>query len=95
MEDYQKGYGFRVHNQTAYVEMIYPRSPGHVNAVEVDMQCVRAADSIRIAYDFERDGYSIMQASRFEWDADDTVCDPGWQEVAFVQAWAREEAPTA
>jgi gentisate 1,2-dioxygenase len=51
---------------------------------------VRAADSIRISYDHERDGWKIEQASTFEWEANDTVCDPDWQEVAFVQAWGRE-----
>jgi hypothetical protein len=52
---------------------------------------VRAADDILIEYDFERDGYVIKQASKFVWDADDPVCDQDWQEVAFVQAWARED----
>ena len=61
-----------------------------VNAVEVGLCCVRAADAIRIVYDFERDGYSIRQASVFEWDADDEVMDADWQEVAFIKAWARE-----
>jgi hypothetical protein len=60
-------------------------------SVEIDLVCVRAADSIRVEYDFERDGYSIKQASKFEWDEDDEEQDPDWQEVAFVEAWARDE----
>jgi hypothetical protein len=52
---------------------------------------VRAADDIRIHYDFERDGYVIEQASTFTWSIDDEECDPDWQEVAFIQAWAREK----
>jgi gentisate 1,2-dioxygenase len=39
----------------------------------------------------KRDGWAILQASTFEWSADDEVCDPDWQEVAFVQAWGREK----
>lgn len=73
------------------VDLQYPRTPGSMFAtVEVDMTEVRACDSIRITYDFDRDGWSIKQASTFSWDADDKVCDSDWQEVAFVQAWARE-----
>lgn len=67
----------------------YPRVAGNPRYVEIELEDVRAADSIRIHYDFERDGYVIEQACRFEWDADDTICDPGWEEVAFVRAWAR------
>ena len=72
------------------VEMLYPRSDGHPKIVEVGIECVRAADSIRVTYDFDRDGYAILQASTFEWDADDLTCDADWQEVAFVQAWGRQ-----
>jgi len=85
---------------TLIVDMWYPRltsgqprTPDHPVAVEVGLCDVRAADSIRIEYDFARDGYSIKQASKFQWPCDDTVCDPDWQEVAFVQAWAREVPP--
>lgn len=76
------------------VTLSYPRvgSP-HVDTLEINLSDVRAADGIRISYDFTRDGWSIKQASRFEWDADDPECDPDWQEVAFVQAWAREPKP--
>lgn len=75
------------------VDLQYPRTPGSTFAtVEVDMTEVRACDSIRITYDFERDGWSIKQASTFSWPAnDDGVYDSDWQEVAFVQAWAREK----
>ena len=75
------------------VDLMYPRIEGHQNIVEVSLCDVRAADSIRIHYDFTRDGWAIEQASTFEWLADDSVCDPDWQEVAFVQAWAREKEP--
>ncbi|MEK7093361.1 MAG: hypothetical protein AAB927_02645 [Patescibacteria group bacterium] len=76
-------------NDTKRVDLEYPRSQEE-KYIEVGLMDVRAADSIRISYDFERDGWMIEQASIFEWGADDAVCDPDWQEVAFVQAWARE-----
>ena len=72
-----------------------PRTFDHPVAVQVGLMHVRAADDIRIEYDFARDGYVIKQGSIFEWPADDKVCDRDWQEVAFVEAWGREiEKPT-
>ncbi len=68
----------------------YSRTPGNPAQVEVELEDIRAADSLLIYYDFDRDGWSINQASRFEWPAEDAECDPDWQEVAFIQAWARE-----
>jgi hypothetical protein len=79
----------RVRGDTKDIGLWYPRY-NEVKYVEVDLVDVRAADGIRISYDFERDGWKIEQASTFSWEADDPVCDPDWQEVAFVQAWARK-----
>lgn len=74
------------------VDIEYPRNDEHrINTIEIGICDVRAADNIRITYDFDRDGWSIQQASTFEWNIDDSVCDQDWQEVAFVQAWAREK----
>lgn len=71
------------------LDLWYPRNDDRAKEIEVGLTDVRAADSIRISYDFERDGWVIKQASTFEWGADDDVCDEDWQEVAFVQAWGR------
>lgn len=71
------------------VEICYPRNDDErVNTIEVGLLDVRAADSIRVSYNFERDGWVIQQASIFVWATDDEVCDAGWQEVAFIRAWA-------
>lgn len=72
------------------INLWYPRSDGNPKYVHVGLYDVRAADGIRISYDFDRDGWKIEQASKFEWDADDNDCDEDWQEVAFVQAWGRD-----
>ncbi|MFA5057415.1 MAG: hypothetical protein WC485_04835 [Opitutaceae bacterium] len=74
---------------TAAVALFYP-SVNPIRYLRVELADVRAADDIRISYDYDRDGWRIEQASRFEWPGDDPVCDPDWQEVAFVKAWARE-----
>lgn len=77
---------------TIYVEMEYPRNDdSKAKRIIVGLSDVRAADDILIEYDFERDGYVIKQASKFSWSIDEYPGDPDWQEVAFVEAWAREE----
>lgn len=74
------------------VSLFYPDVVGHeIKNVRIGLLDVRAADDIRIHYDKPRDGWVIEQASKFKWHGDDSVCDPDWQEVAFIQAWAREE----
>lgn len=80
----------------AYIEIWYPRSESsipekQIDTIEIGLMDTRAADNIRVSYDFDRDGWSIKQASKFEWDIDDEICDEGWQEVAFIQAWALEK----
>jgi hypothetical protein len=82
-----------VRGDTLSVELYYPQTGNEIKKIEIGLMCVRAADSILIEYDFDRDGYSIKQASTFERDGDDPACDPDWQEVAFVQAWVRKVEP--
>lgn len=55
--------------------------------VELDDFSVRCADSVRVSYDFARDGWVIEQAKHFEFRSDDALCDPGWTEVAFCRAF--------
>jgi hypothetical protein len=79
----------RRHGRTVAIDFQYPRNEGNVDTLEIGLVDVRAADNIRVSYDFERDGWKIEQAAIFEWAATDDVCDPDWQEVAFIQAWER------
>ena len=74
---------------TASIDLWYPRY-NPIQFIQIGLMDMRAADDIRITYDFARDGWSIQQASRFEWDVDEPI-DHDWQEVAFVEAWARAE----
>jgi len=82
------------HGDTLSVTLTYPPmgqdDEGKMRYVEVDQESVRASDSIRVHYDYERDGWSIEQASVFSWKTGDKVMDQGWAEVAFVPAWARD-----
>jgi hypothetical protein len=76
---------------TDHVDLWYPGVEDNPEYLQIGLMHVRAADDIRIHYDFERDGYVIEQASTFRWDINDRECDPDWQEVAFIKAWAREK----
>lgn len=69
------------------VELEYPRD--RHECVLIGLLDTRAADDLRVSYDFHRDGWVIEQASVFEWSADDPSPDSDWQEVAFVKAWNR------
>lgn len=69
-----------------YIDLIYPRSnPVTMRSVEIGLEDVRAADSIRVSYDFDRDGWVIQQNATLE--SGEMLDD--WQEVAFVKAWGR------
>lgn len=70
-----------------YPELHPPDAPRQY--VEIGLEHVRAADSIRVWYDGERDGWVVEQAAVFEFEGDPPY-DPEWAEVAFVPAWARE-----
>jgi hypothetical protein len=75
-----------------HLDLAYPDVPDtEIKYMVIGLMDVRAADDIRVSYDENRDGWKIEQASTFQWEADDEVCDHDWQEVAFVQAWGREK----
>lgn len=92
IQRWEDGYEVGRYGSTARFEFWYPGTDDQkITHLEVGLMHVRAADNIRIHYDFQRDGWSVEQASTFEWSGDDPVCDPDWQEVAFVPAWSREK----
>lgn len=71
-----------------HVTLAYPRTDGEATHVQVELHEVRAADNIRISYDFDRDGWKIEQASNHgPWESAEAI-DEGWKEVAFIRAWA-------
>jgi hypothetical protein len=77
--------------KTLSVCLWYPRSDNEFNEVEIDLVDVRAADSIRVTYDFDKDGWSITQGSYNKSTPEVGPID--WKEVAFVPAWGREIDP--
>jgi len=75
---------------TASIVWSYPNIYETPDHLRLGLSHLRAADDLRISYSSERDGWVIEQASKFEWE-DGEDLDEDWQEVAFVQAWAREK----
>jgi hypothetical protein len=71
------------------VSIDYPRSSDNPDTVQVDLCDVRAADGIRVKYDFSRDGWLVLQGrqARPGEVGDDWRDD--WTEKAFVPAWGR------
>jgi len=69
-----------------HIDLWYPDN-SKIKKIVIGLVDVRSADSIRISYDKKRDGWKIEQASKFEWDSNDEICDPDWREVVFIQAW--------
>lgn len=72
------------------VELWYPRLPGHADTLEIGLVDVRAADEIYVRYDFERDGWVVLQHVHQEmltWGDEIRQVTRIPQEVAFVPAW--------
>jgi len=80
------------HGDTLFVNLEYPRIEGKPQHVQVGLEDVRAADDIRLTYDFDRDGWRIEQAMVHEWGYDDEDQDPQWTETAFCRAWPFERS---
>jgi hypothetical protein len=80
------------------VELAYPRrdiGPRKFDTVEVGLNDTRAADGLRIKFDFDRNGWAIEQ--QLWWKMPDRqMCDEvdHWYEVAFVPAWGQQRTMT-
>lgn len=72
-----------IHGRVIMISLNYPRSEGHANTVDIDLCDVRASDGIRVTYDFDRDGWVILQPKGENLEE--------WVETAFVRSWALEE----
>ena len=69
----------------------YPRS-SPIKGFFLSLMDVRAADCIRIHYDFDRDGWAIEQ-EHLKGSVGCVECydPPWWSEVAFVPSWQLEK----
>jgi hypothetical protein len=71
------------------VELSYPRIEGKHNCIDIDLLDVRASDGIRVMYDFDRDGWVIMQPRvTHPRESDNSYgYHEEWIETAFVQSY--------
>jgi hypothetical protein len=78
--------------ERAAVDLWYPqvREVGCIDVIEIQLIAVRSARSIRVHYDFERDGY-VISAKSDNPDEPWAESTP-YAEKAFIPAW--EEFPT-
>lgn len=61
--------------------------------LRVDLMGVRAANTLVIHYDLERDGWVIQSPTKMAWYEGEDSTDEQLEEVAFVPAWSeRAEA---
>lgn len=65
-----------------YVDLFYPSRRGE--GVQISLVDVRAANDLRVSFDFDRDGWVL------EMPRDVEESDPCWVEVGFVSAWEVE-----
>lgn len=70
-------------------ELFYPRREGNPDRVRVSLMDTRAADSLVVEYDYERDGWSIKMEPTVDMTDEASMMLPVGPpvEVAFVDAW--------
>ncbi len=74
-----------------YISWSYPEiyDRAKQSFIEIGLCHTRSADSIRIKYDSERDGWVIEQDAFIDHDQYSEPLED-WKEVAFIKAWGRE-----
>lgn len=74
------------------VTISYPRQRPQQAYVRVDLEDVRAANTLIIHYDFERDGWVIESPTKMMWTKDEDTLDERLEEVAFIPAYSEVAA---
>lgn len=84
---------FEINGKEAQVDLYYPRGEDSQDTVVVALYDVRAADDLRISYDFSRDGWSIKREVHTPGkDDEEPFVETGlWIEAAFIPAWTMGE----
>jgi hypothetical protein len=77
--------------KVVHAEINYPRN-NKIDTIEIGLCDVRAVDNIRIKYDFERDGWVILQSRSYHPQIDENSYGyvEEWIESAFCPAWKYE-----
>jgi len=88
VSEYVVGHRFEVYGPAARFDFIYPRSGDRVTSIAVGLEDVRSANDIRIRFDFDRDGWVIESATKFEWVDGEDPRDERLEEVAFIPSYS-------
>ena len=80
------------------VPLWYPNAPieGAHSVVQLELMHTRAADELRVSYDFKRDGWVVQQPVWKINESEPPTCGKyqtyidSWKEVGFFEAWAFE-----
>jgi len=74
-----------------HINFWYPNIENQIKEIKLGLAHVRASDGIKIHYDFERDGYVVMQPFTIEEDKGSYIdCVEHWEETGFFKSWALE-----
>lgn len=73
------------------VDINYPRN-SPIDTIEIELFDMRAADALRVQYDYERDGWVMSQPRQYYVPLGDDSFDLEieWIESAFCPAWKYE-----
>lgn len=88
VNEYEVGHRFEVHGPDARFDFLYPRIGERVTSIAVGLEDVRAANDIRIQFDFDRDGWVIVSPTKFMWFDGEDLRDERLEEVAFIPAYS-------
>jgi len=87
-----------VWGDTAHIDLWYPKIEGRPKFIKVGLVDTRAADGVRLHYDFERDGFVVEQPKPHLVCKGDYYEDiDEWIEVGFFRSWRfndRENGPS-
>lgn len=72
--------------ETIRIDLEYPRLENRPDKILISLMDVRAADSIEVSYDFDRDGWVIKMDKTKDMDGYMETLEEK-QEVAFIPAW--------
>lgn len=86
MSEYDTGYRFTRHPTSPEFEFVYPRHH-RIERLFVGLEDVRAANTLEIYFDFDRNGWVVEAATKFAWSEGEDYSDRRLEEVAFIPAY--------
>ncbi len=75
------------------IDLWYPRIEGNTHTIEIGLIDVRASDGLQIKFDFDRNGWVVLQPRTVWTPRDDGYEEEEeeWAEVGFFPSYARND----